>query len=215
MSWFKKNDKSKRLDDKVFINDNSKFKALTADIKKRSVENVPLFAVCFFDDTKEKLSRMLDDQQIKYRNIDKGFAGDLSISSEGEIHLMYAKTLSRVFNLKRTNQRSEKLEACFIFTEHYPVFSKEEAVIDKIDTLTENKAEILFYVSLDEALLQVFGSDNIKIMMQKMGLKESECIEHSFVTKSIINAQKKIEKKIGTESEASSQEDWFKKNYNR
>jgi preprotein translocase subunit SecA len=215
MSWFKKNAKSKRLDDKVFINDNSKLKALTEDIKKRSVEANPLFVVCFFDDTKEKLSKLFDEQQIKYRNIDKSFAGDMSLSTDEEIQLIHSKSLANVYNLKKTNQRSEKLACSFHFAEHYPMFSKEEVVLQRIDTLTEKKAEILFYVSLDEAFMQVFGSDNIKVMMQKMGLTENECIEHSFVTKSITNAQKKIEKKIVTESGASSQEEWFKKNYNR
>jgi preprotein translocase subunit SecA len=215
MSWFKKNDKSKRLDDKVFINDNSKLIALTAELKKASFEAVPLFAVCFFDNTKEKLSKMFDEQQIKFRNIDKSFAGDINLSTDGEIQLIHSKSLANVYNLKKTNQRSEKLAFSFHFAEHYPMFNKEEAVLHRIDILTENKAEILFYVSLDEAFMRVFGSDKIKVMMQKMGLTETECIEHSFVNKSITNAQKKIEKNIVTESDASSQEEWFRRNYNR
>ena len=50
-----------------------------------------------------------------------------------------------------------------------------------------------FFVSLEDNLMRLFGSDRIANLMDKMGLKEGEVIQHSMVTKSIERAQKKIE----------------------
>jgi preprotein translocase subunit SecA len=50
-----------------------------------------------------------------------------------------------------------------------------------------------FYVSLEDDLMRMFGSDRIASLMDRMGYKEGEVIQHSMVTKSIERAQKKVE----------------------
>jgi preprotein translocase subunit SecA len=50
-----------------------------------------------------------------------------------------------------------------------------------------------FYASLEDDLMRLFGSDRIAGMMDKMGYKDGEVIQHSLVTKSIERAQKKVE----------------------
>jgi preprotein translocase subunit SecA len=50
-----------------------------------------------------------------------------------------------------------------------------------------------FYVSLEDDLMRLFGSDRIAGMMDRLGLKEGEVIQHSMITKSIERAQKKVE----------------------
>jgi len=50
-----------------------------------------------------------------------------------------------------------------------------------------------FYVSLEDDLMRLFGSDRIAGLMDRMGLKEGEVIQHSMITKSIERAQKKVE----------------------
>jgi preprotein translocase subunit SecA len=50
-----------------------------------------------------------------------------------------------------------------------------------------------FYVSLEDDLMRMFGSERIASLMDKMGYKEGEVIQHSMVTKSIERAQKKVE----------------------
>ncbi len=50
-----------------------------------------------------------------------------------------------------------------------------------------------FFVSLEDDLMRVFGSGRISSLMDKMGLKEGEVIQHSMITKSIERAQKKVE----------------------
>src|SRR6185295_16906928 len=50
-----------------------------------------------------------------------------------------------------------------------------------------------FYVSLEDDLMRLFGSDRIAKLMDRFGYKEGEVIQHSMVTKSIERAQKKVE----------------------
>jgi preprotein translocase subunit SecA len=50
-----------------------------------------------------------------------------------------------------------------------------------------------FFVSLEDNLMRLFGSDRIAGMMDRMGLKEGEVIQHSLITRSIERAQRKVE----------------------
>ena len=50
-----------------------------------------------------------------------------------------------------------------------------------------------FYVSLEDNLMRLFGSERIAKMMDRMGLQEGEVIQHSMISKSIERAQKKVE----------------------
>ncbi len=50
-----------------------------------------------------------------------------------------------------------------------------------------------FYLSLEDDLMRIFGADKIKGLMERLGVEEGVPIEHTFVTKAIQNAQKKVE----------------------
>jgi preprotein translocase subunit SecA len=50
-----------------------------------------------------------------------------------------------------------------------------------------------FYLSLEDDLLRIFGSERITPWMERLGLQEGEAIEHRFITRAIENAQKKVE----------------------
>lgn len=50
-----------------------------------------------------------------------------------------------------------------------------------------------FYLSLEDNLMRIFGSERISALMQKLGMHEGEAIENKFVSKAIENAQKKVE----------------------
>ncbi len=50
-----------------------------------------------------------------------------------------------------------------------------------------------FYVSMEDDLMRMFGSDRIASLMDRMGYKEGEVIQHSMITRSIERAQKKVE----------------------
>jgi hypothetical protein len=93
------------------------------------------------------------------------------------------------------------------FLEHYPVKTREENLMKDW-----NAAEVIVLNALDEPLFTQFGSDRIAGMLQKMGTKEDEIIEHSLISKSIVNAQGKIQSQIRNEYSADSAAEWFRKN---
>ncbi len=50
-----------------------------------------------------------------------------------------------------------------------------------------------FYLSLEDDLLRIFGSDRLSAIMDKLGMEEDEAIEHTMISKAIENAQRKVE----------------------
>jgi preprotein translocase subunit SecA len=52
-----------------------------------------------------------------------------------------------------------------------------------------------FYLSLEDDLMRIFAGDRVKNLMERMGMPDNEPIEHPMVTKSIENAQKKVEER--------------------
>ncbi len=50
-----------------------------------------------------------------------------------------------------------------------------------------------FYLSLEDDLMRIFGSDRIKVIMEKLGMEEGQEIQHPFITKAIETAQKRVE----------------------
>ncbi|MGB3007892.1 MAG: hypothetical protein WBC06_15365 [Chitinophagaceae bacterium] len=95
-----------------------------------------------------------------------------------------------------------------VFAEHYPLRTKEEELYQRMNLQT-----VQVFSSMREPLFQQFGGERIIQLMQKMGIKEDELIEHPLISGSIQKAQKKIEKKVLIEQTALSQADWFEKNY--
>ena len=50
-----------------------------------------------------------------------------------------------------------------------------------------------FYVSMEDGLMRIFGSERVSGLMEKLGMEDGEAIEHPWVTRAIENAQKKVE----------------------
>ncbi len=94
-----------------------------------------------------------------------------------------------------------------VFIEHYPLHTKELEFVEnwKIQN-------IIVYSAMDEPLFKHFGSDKMIPMIKLMGMKDSESIEHSYVTESIIKGQKKIAAKVMVEQSANSQDEWMERN---
>ncbi|MDZ4796306.1 MAG: hypothetical protein SGI83_18695 [Bacteroidota bacterium] len=94
-----------------------------------------------------------------------------------------------------------------VFTEHYPLRSKEEELYKKLNV----KVPVVFS-SLGDPLFKQFGADKIVEMMKQLGMKEEEVIEHKMISKSIRRAQEKIEDKVLIDQPAHSQQEWLEKN---
>jgi len=94
-----------------------------------------------------------------------------------------------------------------VFVEHYPVQAKEMNLVENW-----NLQNILVYSSLNEPFFKYFGSDKIIGLLKMTGMQNSEAVEHSYVTESIIRAQKNITDKVIVEKSANSQAEWMERN---
>ena len=96
-----------------------------------------------------------------------------------------------------------------VFVEHYPLNATE------LDFVKDwQLTNIPVFSAMDEPLFKHFGSDKMIPLIKLFGMKESEAIEHSYVTESIIKGQGKIANKVITEQTANSQTEWMNKNMN-
>ena len=57
----------------------------------------------------------------------------------------------------------------------------------------KRQGESRFFISMEDDLMRLFGSDKTKEMVEKMGIGEDEPIEHGMLSKAIESAQKKVE----------------------
>ena len=94
-----------------------------------------------------------------------------------------------------------------IFLEHYPLNANELAL-----TADWQLKGITVLSAMDEPLFKHFGSDKMIPIIKLFGMKESEPIEHSYVTESIIKGQNRIAVKVIDEKTAQSQGDWMNAN---
>jgi len=94
-----------------------------------------------------------------------------------------------------------------VFTEHYPLHTKELELIKNWDA-----GQIIVFSAMDEPLFKHFGSEKLIPLMKMLGMKEDEVIEHSMVSKSIIKGQEKIAEQVNLEQSANSQAEWMVKN---
>jgi hypothetical protein len=107
----------------------------------------------------------------------------------------------------RTINKSQIEGSNIILIEHYPMKNKEQQLIEQLGL-----KEVIFLTALDEPLLKYFGGEKLISMMQKMGMKEDDPIEHKLITQSVANAQEKIEAKVSIEQSTKSQAEWMKRN---
>lgn len=94
-----------------------------------------------------------------------------------------------------------------IFLEHHPMNAKELEL-----TADWQKKGMIVLSAMDEPLFKHFGSDKMIPIIKLFGMKESEAIEHSYVTESIIKGQNKIAIKVTGEQPANSQAEWMQRN---
>jgi hypothetical protein len=119
-----------------------------------------------------------------------------------------AQTIEPVCLLSTREAGSSRLaDKKVVFAEHYPLRSKEEELYHKL-----NLGSVPVYSALNEPLFQRFGAGKIIRVMEQLGVKEDEVIEHKMISKAIRNMQAKMEKKIVMDQVAVSQADWLQKN---
>ena len=122
---------------------------------------------------------------------------------------VFAKETTETSPLLTTREATTSTlkDKTIIFAEHYPLQQKEKELYQKLGLTT-----VQVWSALNEPLFLHFGGEKILQLMKQSGMAETEAVEHKMLSKSIQNAQQKIETKVLSEQTAHSQKDWLEKN---
>lgn len=204
MSWFSGKKAKNIVSDKVWVSEKYKSSGIIEDCRNKKQDQIMVF-VYFFTNTGQHLKDYFQTNNLRIKEIDRSMYDDLSY----DIFIIKADIIETSDVLVQFLKKYETREINICFLEHYPLFIEEEKVLDKICSIPGKIPEVVFYSSLDEPLYQIFGGDRIIDITSKLGLSEGEFIQHTLISNSITNAQKKIEKQIRLENKTSSAKDWF------
>lgn len=119
-----------------------------------------------------------------------------------------SKVLPAATILQADNVHRESIQnKLVVFVEHYPLRTTEQQLFAQLQL-----SDVPVLSSLDEPFFRKFAGDRTIEIMQKLGMNEDEVLGHAMITKSIKNAQRKIESKIAFDHKAISQQEWMDKN---
>ena len=183
-------------EDMVFKTKREKYKAVIDEIELLRNAGRPVLVGTTSVEVSELLSRMMQQKKIPHNVLnakqhareaqiiaEAGFAGNITIATN---------MAGRGTDIKLGPGVKEAGGLAIIGTE------KHES--RRVDRQLRGRAgrqgdpgTTQFYASLEDDLMRMFGSDRIASLMDRMGYKEGEVIQHSMITKSIERAQKKVE----------------------
>lgn len=196
--------------DKVWRNKPMAWRGMITEALKALTKNEIAIVFTFFDKTQQEIADFLKQSDAPYFQITAELTGEAArlekvvfLCDTGLIHSTALQGLLTTW--------SNKTKLTFLFAGHYPLPSKEKPIIQKLTTAFP-KSEIIFCSSLDDPSFAIFGSDRMVDLLDKLGMKEDEAIEHAMVTKAMENARKKVESSVRSEIAANSEEEWFDKN---
>jgi hypothetical protein len=206
---FLKSDKP-TFTDKVWRNKPMAWRGMITEAMKALTQNEIAIVFTFFDKTQLEVIDFLSESNVPYFQITTNEIGEAG-RQEKVVFLGNVELLQSSATMSLINTWSAKTKVTFLFAGHYPLPSKEQPIIQKLNT-SFPKSEIIFCSSLDNPSFKIFGSDRIVDLLDNLGMKEDEAIEHAMVTKAMANARTKVESSVRHETKSDSEEEWFAKN---
>ncbi|HEY4521925.1 MAG TPA: SEC-C metal-binding domain-containing protein, partial [Candidatus Paceibacterota bacterium] len=195
----------KNLPDKVFQNEEGKWKALIREIKERNQKGQPVLVGTVSIEKNEKLSAMLSREGIAHKLLNaKNHEEEGAIIAQagkfGGVTVATNMAGRGVDIILGGNPPNEEQASRVKETGGLLVIGTERHEARRIDDQLRGRSgrqgdpgETQFYVSLEDDLMRIFGSDRIKKMMGAFGIPEDEPIENKMVSRAIEGAQAKIE----------------------
>jgi preprotein translocase subunit SecA len=182
--------------DLVFKTKREKYKAVIEDIEKLRAEGRPSLVGTTSVEVSELLSKMLHVKKIPHNVLNaKQHAREAQVVAEAG--LTGAVTIATNMAGRGTDI---KLGAGVKDAGGLAIIGTERHESRRVDRQLRGRSgrqgdpgTTQFYSALEDDLMRMFGSERIASLMDKMGYKEGEVIQHSMVTKSIERAQKKVE----------------------
>ena len=201
----------KDWNDQIFRTEKEKNDAIVNKVKELSSKNQPLLIFTSSINKSEVYSDLLSKNAIEHivlnaKNHEKeadiiANAGKLnsviittSISGRGvDIQLGGRKQETEIKKLEVEKQKVKSLGGLF-------VIGTERMESRRVDNQARGRSgrqgdegNSLFYVSLEDDLMRIFGSESINNILKKLGLKDGESIDHPWINKAIERAQQKVE----------------------
>ena len=188
----------KDLPDVIFKTKRGKYRAVVREIERRHATGQPMLIGTTSIEQSEQLSHMLKEAGIvhnvlnaKYHELEAQIVAQAG--QKGQVTIA-TNMAGRGTDIVLGEGVSELGGLAIIGTERHES--------RRIDNQLRGRAgrqgdpgSSQFFLSLEDDLLRIFGGDNIKKFMEKMGLEEDEEIRSSMVSSAIQNAQKRVEER--------------------
>ncbi len=186
----------KDMDDLVYKTRREKYNAVALKVEELQKKGQPVLVGTTSVDVSETLSRMLRARKIAH-NVLNAKQNDREAEIVAEAGQKNAVTIATNMAGRGTDIKLgpgvRELGGLFIL-------GSERHESRRIDRQLRGRAgrqgdpgESVFFVSLEDELMRLFGSDRVISVMDRLGHEEGDVIEHSMITKSIERAQKKVE----------------------
>lgn len=186
----------KDYNDLIFKSEKEKFDAVCAQVIALHKKGVPLLIGTASIEKSEKLHELLKKARIPHNVLNaKNHTQEAEIIKDaGKLGVVTIATnmAGRGVDIKIEDSVRELGGLFIIGTERHESRRIDNQLRGRSGRQGDPGAS-QFYLSLEDSLLRIFGSDKIKGVMEKLGLKDGEHIESGFITRSIENAQKKVE----------------------
>jgi preprotein translocase subunit SecA len=186
----------KDMEDKVYKTMREKFNAVVDEIVQLTKEGRPVLVGTTSVEISELLSRMLKLRAIKHQVLNaKQHQKEAEIIAEaGKSGTVTIATnmAGRGTDIKLAPESKKAGGLAIVGTERHESRRVDRQLRGRSGRQGDPGSS-QFFVSLEDNLMRLFGSDRIASLMDKMGLKEGEVIQHSMISKSIERAQKKVE----------------------
>jgi len=186
----------KDLNDSIYKTEHGKFVALIREIKERHKKGQPVLVGTISIEKSEVLSEMLKREGIVHEvlNAKHHEKEALIISKAGQRGAVTIATnmAGRGTDIKLGEGVDKLGGLCILGTERHEARRIDNQLRGRSGRQGE-PGETRFFVSMEDYLMRVFGSDKMKNLMDKLGMEEDMPIENPLISKSIESAQKKIE----------------------
>ena len=186
----------KDLDDAVYVTREEKIEAIVKDIVETHATGQPVLVGTITIDASEELSRILKKKGIKHTVLNAKFH-EMEAEIVADAGHVGAVTIATNMAGRGTDI---KLDEEARAAGGLKVIGTERHESRRIDNQLRGRSGrqgdpgiSKFYVSLEDDLMRLFGSDRTKTMFQNMGIEKGQEIVHPMISKAIERAQKKIE----------------------
>lgn len=184
------------MDDLVFKTRREKYNAIVNKVAELKEKGQPVLVGTASVEVSETLSRMLRARRIEHNVLNAKQhdreADIVAMAGQKEAITIATNMAGRGTDIK-LGAGVREIGGLFIL-------GSERHESRRIDRQLRGRAgrqgdpgESIFYVSLEDELMRLFGSERVIAVMDKLGHEEGDVIEHSMITRSIERAQKKVE----------------------